>query len=357
MFKILRLNQIDTTTLRYAYLNNQNLKEKNYQEQYEYLFNNFLVWPVNYESYFNQIGYEAHHIAYNAQTLQKQWAIENQISTDDYFKILIEQIKHFKPEIVFIQSPAIFDNKIDFLKEIKQHFPYIKLTVAFRCAPLVNSLQVLKNVDLVLTCSKLCVNQYYKNYGLKSELIQHAFDQKVLEYIPKIEKKINKVAFAGNVIKRKDFHLNRDKILNELLLKNIPLDIYSDIVEGDLKKVSKSAKYGLEYFKLISQYNINLNIHIDASKNFAGNMTLFEVTGMGGLLLTDYKDDLKDFFTDEKEIITFKNINEAKEKINWFLQHPESAKEIGENAQKKVFKNYTVLQRVKQLDYIFSKYI
>ena len=43
-------------------------------------------------------------------------------------------------------------------------------------------------------------------------------------------------------------------------------------------------------------------------------MRLFEVLGLGYCLITDYKDNLKDFFSDD-EIITYKNTHEAILKI------------------------------------------
>jgi len=45
-------------------------------------------------------------------------------------------------------------------------------------------------------------------------------------------------------------------------------------------------------------------------------MRLFEATGSGALLLTDYSDSLNIYFEPEKEVITFKTIEEAVDKVN-----------------------------------------
>ena len=61
----------------------------------------------------------------------------------------------------------------------------------------------------------------------------------------------------------------------------------------------------------LSKYSMALNYHNLHTGDCACNMRLFEATGVGCALLTDYKSDLIDYFNEEKKRFTptriFKN--------------------------------------------------
>lgn len=354
MYKFLRLSNIDYIPIRKEYLNNVELFSKTYEQQHNYFRDRFLFWPGDYEYYLTKMGYCAEHIICNGIELQKKWAKEHNILSTG-MELLIEQIKYYKPTVLFIQSPEIFENHVEVLNNLKNEIKSLKLIIAFRCAPMVNYFKVLENVDLTLTCTEYYLN-IYRNLGLKTELLQHGFDARILTKINNQEK-IDKIAFSGNIVEKDQFHMTRKDIINNFIQKGIELDIYSDIANFRLQDYIKTGKYGLEYFHLLSQYLVNLNIHIDTSGDYAGNMRMFEVAGMGSCLLTDYKSNLSSFFELGYEIETFSSKDEAIEKAQWLLNNKEKTKDIGANAQRKVLKQYTLKNRVEELDMILKKYL
>ena len=70
-------------------------------------------------------------------------------------------------------------------------------------------------------------------------------------------------------------------------------------------------------------------------------------------ILTDYKSDLIDYLEDEKEVYSYKNIEELNEKIVFLYNNPEKAKIIGKDAQKRIIHSHNTLI---QID-IVSEYI
>ena len=58
-------------------------------------------------------------------------------------------------------------------------------------------------------------------------------------------------------------------------------------------------------------------------------MRMFEATGLGCCLLTDYKSNVHSMFEEGKEVITYNTNQEAISKANQLLQNPNVAKEIG----------------------------
>ena len=79
---------------------------------------------------------------------------------------------------------------------------------------------------------------------------------------------------------------------------------------------------------------------------------IFEVTGMGGFLLTEKCNYLENYFNLDKELITFENMEEAADKINFYKKNLKLIEEISMNAKNKVLNEHTYEKRFIK---IFSK--
>jgi spore maturation protein CgeB len=110
-------------------------------------------------------------------------------------------------------------------------------------------------------------------------------------------------------------------------------------------------------YEIISQSKITLNNHIDDAKNEAANMRLFEATGVGTCLLTDWKENLHELFEPDREVVTYKSVEECIEKVKWLLDHPQEREAIAKAGQARTLKDHTFAQRAIQLDEIIRKMI
>jgi spore maturation protein CgeB len=84
-------------------------------------------------------------------------------------------------------------------------------------------------------------------------------------------------------------------------------------------------------------------------------MRLFEATGVGTCLLTDWKDNLPKLFEPEKEVVTYKSVEECIEKVKWLLDHPQEREAIAKAGQARTLKDHTFAQRAIQLDEIIKR--
>ena len=109
----------------------------------------------------------------------------------------------------------------------------------------------------------------------------------------------------------------------------------------NLKSVHRGNAWGLDMYKIIASSLITLNRHSNISEKYANNMRLFEATGVGTLLLTDYKSNLEEYFKIDEEVLTYNNPGDAIEKIAWALRNPEQAKRISIEGQKRTLKFHT----------------
>lgn len=105
-------------------------------------------------------------------------------------------------------------------------------------------------------------------------------------------------------------------------------------------------------FKILAQSKIVINRHTQkiekhyASK-YANNMRLYEATGMGALLITDFKESFGDLFEVGKEVEIYHSLEELSEKINYYSQHDKEREKIAQAGQKRTLKDHTYQVRAK----------
>tara|TARA_B100000963_G_scaffold205973_1_gene179407 strand:+ start:2020 stop:3114 length:1095 start_codon:yes stop_codon:yes gene_type:complete len=292
-------------------------------------------------------------VYFNFNYLQNLWLKKynaNQKINNKY-QILDFQIEFYKPEIIYFQNIYYFDN--NYFNSLKKRFPFLKKIIIWICSPITsNEKNIISKSDLVLTCNKKYFNQLCL-INTKTVQINHAIDERNIFNTPYNQKK--KVIFSGSVFFKKNYHQKRLNLLYELKSQFKDIDIFSNLtfhkkVENIfrikdlfrffyLKRKSSNALYGIDYFKNLSNYKICINTHLD-NDDFSGNMRLFEGTGLGCCVLTNYNRDISNFFDEGKEIITYKNHQEALEKIKWLLNNEKKLEEISLKGQEKTFKLY-----------------
>ncbi|MFZ9956778.1 MAG: glycosyltransferase family protein, partial [Flavobacteriales bacterium] len=259
-----------------------------------------------------------------------------------------------------------------------------------------------KNHNIVFSCDPQNVRNFNEQ-GLKAFHINHAFSPSILEMVEKEkdEKNIN-VGLIGSFLVGKSFHSHRAKIISEIL-REIPAEVYGriympdkpyigslpkkivyhgalkpsfKIIEkltakahqipgytthknfeenlqfyNDFKLISEHAHaplYGIEMFKVLRRFKITLNVHSENTP-YAGNMRMFESTGMGTCLLSDYKENVADLFIPDQEIVVYKNAAEAKDKIKYLLKNEGVLQKISAAGQARTLKEHNHNNRVKQM--------
>jgi hypothetical protein len=305
---------------------------------------------------------------HNCKALQKAWAAENAPSIIDspYWEeeILMEQLRRFRPDFYFAHG---FPEKNNFIKRVRQEIPEIRLVATWDGRAL-NDIKRFEHVDLILSCSRNCVDFYRRN-GFMAEYLPLFFDTRVVEHIQN-EVKLNRAIFSGSIHIGRDGHNNRLRLLGNLTSLE-ELDFYLSITGlknwrvwagiirrrdfDHLHSITKIALqnkrplFGLDMFQLLAKYAVTLNCHIDAAYDFAGNIRLFESTGVGSCLLTDYKSNLNTLFDLDSEVITYNSIDECRDKMRWLLDNPKEASEIAKRGCQRTRKDHNSKVRAELL--------
>jgi spore maturation protein CgeB len=321
------------------------------------------------EEFFADTGSLCHHasnagndtllIISNCEILQKKWADENNVTyTQNWlFEIPYAQIKTFKPDVFYLEYvPEFFG---DFAKSVS---PFCKKIVSWISSPLDPNAK-LNNIDLVFSSTPDFVETFRKQ-GISAEYMHPAFDVRILKKINNPQPKTIPFSFVGGW---SDVHINR-KIALKKLVKATPikmwgynyikkyskreLNYYKELIKkenSDILNVYQGEAWGLKMYDIIQRSLITFNIHEGLLKGYVGNMRMFEATGVGTMILNDEGTNLSSLFDPGKEIETYKTIDEAIEKVRYYIANPEKALEIGRNAQLRTVKEYNYENYVKIL--------
>ena len=79
------------------------------------------------------------------------------------------------------------------------------------------------------------------------------------------------------------------------------------------------------------------------------NCTLFEAAGCGAFQIADWKLALPDLFVPDQEVVTFRTRSELKEKVDYYLAHPEERREIADRASARAHREHTYAVRIEKM--------
>jgi len=73
---------------------------------------------------------------------------------------------------------------------------------------------------------------------------------------------------------------------------------------------------------------------------------LFEATGMGACVVTENSDDIEAFFSPNREIVTYSDLEECVTVVKELLEHPKKARDIGKKGQERTLRDHTYDRRI-----------
>ena len=389
------------TTLYPEFLNNYYQKYpdiiyKSFHEQNEHLLSLTSEPAGSYTFTLRDLGVDARVIIMNASPLLSAFENESQIkSNGSLTDRVIRQIKYVNPDIIWLDDIRLMNKKV--ISKIKQNVNGTRIIFGSHCAPFSkNAAENFKSLDFILTCTP-GLNNEFRNNGIRSFLLYHAFDPRIHEITePGVFPRQKKLTFSGSLFQGGRFHKTRlefiERILDsfdiqlfcnlesssktivkklfynlfrpctrgmneENLLLRVPfLSRYNEFLftpvtaySDKLRTRNQIPVFGFDMYRLLADSEIVFNIHGEIAGEYAGNVRLFEATGMGSCLVTDDKRNMKDLFEPDKEVIVYKNIDECMERIKWLMNNTLECEAIARAGQKRTLKDHTVRLRCEEL--------
>jgi spore maturation protein CgeB len=107
----------------------------------------------------------------------------------------------------------------------------------------------------------------------------------------------------------------------------------------------------------MARSRITVNRHIGVARNNANNMRLYESTGMGALLLTERKDNLRELFEPDREVAVYSDPEEAVAKIEALLAEPERLAQMAAAGNGRTLREHTYADRMRELTGILHRHV
>jgi spore maturation protein CgeB len=75
----------------------------------------------------------------------------------------------------------------------------------------------------------------------------------------------------------------------------------------------------------------------------------FDIMASGGLLLSNYQEDLMEYYANEEDMVIYESIEDAITKIDFYLSHEELRNKIAENGRRKTLEEHTLQQCMEKI--------
>ena len=315
-----------------------------------------------------KLGHEAQEIITNDDRLQIKWAQENGIRPlplprylnyglkqtlgyDWRYRIIKAQVEHIKPDVLFIQEHNILSDA--FIAKLK---PLVKLVVGQVASARPHN-RTYSDFDLLTTSFPHFV-EYFKDNGLNAIYQPLAFDERILKHFPH-KKRTKPLTFVGG-FSPKTYRWSTPVF--EEVAKQINIGVWGHSIQSlpsnsQIRRYYHGEAWGLDAYRILSESSITLNRHGEIAQQYANNMRLYEATGMGACLVTDWKENLHTLFEPEKEVVTYRSADELIEKVKYLLANDKERLKIAKAGQERTLKEHTFYNRMKELLGILDEYV
>jgi len=369
--------------LQLVYENAPGLEERSYAEQIQAFYNLGFGRADFLPKRLREVGNEVEQFIANSESLQRRWALERGLSLPSaangsgltrllsrgYTSLkwrtgfnsdrvpekwetaaLAAQVRAYDPDVIFICNvlhlPAIF------LKDLKDGRRLLVGEVAY---PIPQNFD-LSPYDLFLSAAPNYVARL-RQAGAKAEFLRLAFEPSVLQKLD-LNHKREGVVFIGNI---SSHHQQRISLLEEVG-RRAPLSCWGTgaghlDVDSPLRDRVQPPLWGYDMYRKLQEAKIALNIHIDIAERYAANMRLYEATGVGTMLLTDWKENLNDLFEVGTEVVAYRTPEECAELAKHYLDHQAERETIAAAGQRRTLREHTYEHRAHELTTILQTYL
>ena len=271
-----------------------------------------------------------------------------------YQKLITEIVKKENPDIIYVRENSGI--RSEFWSEFKKD----KLVVSRMDCGLPANWSPL-DFDLIYT-NVISYENFFNSNRIPTYSNHNGFDPRVLNEINK-KQKIYDVVFVGGL---GNPTFTEKTSFFESLLNNYSNSFsfkWWGFKEGkfekdypELNKKYMGTAAGIDMFNIYAQSKIVINDYGIISRGKAVNQRIYEVLGVGSLLLTRETENLKDW---NNYIVTFKNVKDCIEKIRFYLKNDYERDTIAKSGHEYILSAYNYKELMKkmsdELTYAYNK--
>jgi hypothetical protein len=362
------------------YARHPGLSEQSYEQQLEVRYASRFGVADFYSRNLRALGHEAHDVYVNNLSLQGAWvkasgpvellkrsaldrcrdrlwqATDRPIlrrmrpilspwfrEDDEGCRIMAAQVKQHRPDVFLNQAMDGINSR--WMHRIK---PWVRLVIGQHAATALPEDGDYSGYDLVVSSFPPTV-EFFQRKGIPAVLHRLGFDPEVLPQQAPPDRTYP-VTFIGSL---SAVHRSRIEWLEQLCLLVPELKIWGpgvDLLErtSPLRRRHMGIVWGGEMYDVLLRSRITLNHHGDVAP-YANNCRLFEATGAGAMLVTDWKANLQDLFTLGREVEAYRTAEDCAQLIRHYLDHDDERRTVARAGQTRTLRDHTYRIRMQEL--------
>ncbi|MEM6965885.1 MAG: glycosyltransferase, partial [Bacteroidota bacterium] len=264
---------------------------------------------------------------------------------------MFSKIKAYLPELIIVTYRHVNPMLIGRLKKELPSRPIVIQINVDQLSTLRNQQVLASDYDYYFTKDPYMVQFMRSKAGLNAFYLPEAHNKNI-HVKPNINKKELEEKIDIDVLVFGNIYPYRARIVQHLISKGI--------------KVKLFGKRGTYFPNYLNSYFQNLFITGDKKSEFlygakivfnnfhyaeieSANCKYFEINGIGAFQICDYKPTLKEYSSVDPERYTYKNIEEAVAKTNYFLKNPKERYAIAEEHYQFAIKHNTYQKRIEKI--------
>ena len=206
-------------------------------------------------------------------------------------------------------------------------------------------------LDAIIDAQKKVYGYYFLGELLDDSILEEL--QKVYPTDPNAPSVMKpRDIYADYVLARQVTALERQEILT-LLGQRMPernIKLFTNNVQTNIAgvKVAGQVDYNKEMPYVFANSKINLNISLKSIKTGIP-LRVFDIMGSKGFLLTNYQEELLQYFEPGVDFVYYENYEDLLVKAEYFLTHEEERLEIAENGYRKVCAEHGIEMRIREM--------
>lgn len=352
--------------LNELYADHPGLERESYAAQMDARNRSLFAVADFYSRALRELGHEAAEFHLNNEPLQRAWGREHGVAPrkrwrlgrtcqvipwlrsreleDWKLKIVEAQIRDYRPDVIWNQAPdSILTDIIARLR------PLAPILMVQQASPPISETENWGLYDLAISSFPPRVD-WFRERGVPACLNRLAFGKSVLEITPREQPSRDlPITFIGSLSR---LHTTRTHLL-EQIARRFPLQVWGptdrELEDGSpLRAAYRGTAWGSGMYDILRRSRIAFNHHGNFPP-FANNMRMYEATGVGALLLTDWKPDLHEMFEPGKEVLAYRTDEECLELIDEALKRPDWARQIAEAGRRRTLAEHTYEARMREL--------
>jgi len=144
----------------------------------------------------------------------------------------------------------------------------------------------------------------------------------------------------------------RERLIKELL--EFPIKLWGSgwqrADSPDIRVLAAGGPvWGRAKLAIYSGSTLSLNHHHPMNDIVGVNTRAFELAAAGACQVVDLKEELPALFKPRDEVVTYRDLDEMKKHLTYYLGHPDEARAIGENARTRALKEHTLRHRIEEM--------